>query len=376
MWPVLLTKPRVIACQGDRIAPGHGCGASTVDSPIAHGEFPVGVCRRSGGAGAWPAVSISLLEKGIQFPGDTPVPSPFVLDGRALLFSITVALISLVLFGLVPALQTTRTDLNTALKKAAAPWPLHPGRRLPGEQALGPELVGHVPGGRLAGSIHDCELRVRSDARHILVRGPGFRTDHILGMSLDPGLLHYSDTQTKQFYRQLIESVRSVTWRKVGGARVQAGAKPRSCRRDFNFRPARTVLFSLIADWVDESFFNTLAIPDSQRSRLPRYGLGERPRRGCSDPDNRPGLLARAESHRQTFSAGQPQRAVGRDGGRGQAQQLSTFPTSPVDFVYFPYTQTSRPCPLMLLAQNPATQPGWPDLCAKWSASWTQISRF
>jgi predicted permease len=46
--------------------------------------------------------------------------------------------------------------------------------------------------------------------RHEMAQDPGFRTDHLLMMSFDPGLVHYSESQTQQFFHQLLERARSV----------------------------------------------------------------------------------------------------------------------------------------------------------------------
>src|SRR5207248_706514 len=46
--------------------------------------------------------------------------------------------------------------------------------------------------------------------QHELGRGPGFRVDHLLMMSFDPGLVHYNEAQTQQFFHQLVERARAV----------------------------------------------------------------------------------------------------------------------------------------------------------------------
>ena len=95
-----------------------------------------------------------MLFRRIQLPADWPQPSPFALDERAILFSMTVALLSVVLFGLIPALQTTRVDLNSAMKNVA-------GVALEGQAAfalagtMGKKLTGSGSGSRLTGCIRD-----------------------------------------------------------------------------------------------------------------------------------------------------------------------------------------------------------------------------
>ncbi len=144
-----------------------------------------------------------VLLRGITYPSDVPVVFVFQIDQRALAFSLAVALASVLLFGLGPALQTTRTDLTGALKNSdAAPVGR---RRLWGRNFLVSSQV----------AISFVLLAVATfmyvGFRRDLVSGPGFRTDHLLMMTFDTSLVHYSNDQTKQFFKQLLDRSRSVT---------------------------------------------------------------------------------------------------------------------------------------------------------------------
>jgi predicted permease len=144
-----------------------------------------------------------VLLRGITYPSDVPVVIAFQLDHRALAFSLAVALGSVLLFGLGPALQTTRTDLAGALKTSDAAAVGR--RRLWGRNFLVSSQV----------AISFVLLTVATfmyvGFRRDLVSGPGFRTDHLLMMTFDTGLVHYSNDQTEQFFKQLIDRSRSVT---------------------------------------------------------------------------------------------------------------------------------------------------------------------
>src|SRR5207248_2336965 len=54
----------------------------------------------------------------IRIPTDLPIVIAPQLDARVLLFSLLAGLASVLLFGLVPALQSTKADLVPALKNA------------------------------------------------------------------------------------------------------------------------------------------------------------------------------------------------------------------------------------------------------------------
>ena len=102
----------------------------------------------------------------------------FELDRRALLVSLVVALVSAVLFGLAPAIRATRADLTAVMKATDAAGF---GRR---------RRWGRARAGRRTGGVSVVLLVVATfiyRGFHISSSsGPGFRTDHLLMMSLAP----------------------------------------------------------------------------------------------------------------------------------------------------------------------------------------------
>jgi predicted permease len=143
-----------------------------------------------------------VLLRGITYPSDVPVVLAFQLDQRALGFSLAVALVSVLLFGLGPALQTTRADLAGALKNSdnAAVGR----RRFWGRNLL---VVAQVA---VSFTLLTVATFMYVGFRRDLVSGPGFRTDHLLMMTFDTSLVHYTDDQTRQFFKQLVDRSRSV----------------------------------------------------------------------------------------------------------------------------------------------------------------------
>src|SRR5207249_2845944 len=64
-------------------------------------------------------VAVALFNR-IQIPTDLPIVASFGLDRRAVLVSLIVALVSVVLFGLTPAIRSTQTDLTSVMKATDA----------------------------------------------------------------------------------------------------------------------------------------------------------------------------------------------------------------------------------------------------------------
>lgn len=161
---------------------------------LALGGCAIGIMFAYGG--------IRFLQRIVQMPTDLPVMISVQLDGRVLLFSLVAALVSAVLFGLAPALQSTRTDLVPALK--ASDQACVGKRRTIGRNAL---VIAQVA---LSMAILVAAGMLVDGVRKTVALDPGFRTDHRLMMEFDTALARYSDEQTRLFYRDLRDRARAL----------------------------------------------------------------------------------------------------------------------------------------------------------------------
>jgi predicted permease len=136
----------------------------------------------------------------IPIPVDVPLAYHVSVDQRMLLFTIAATLISTLLFGLTPALQTTRLDLVAALKAADADSAGK--RRLWGRNTI---VVGQVA---LSLVLLIVSAMLLQGFRGELQQGPGFRIDHLYLTSFDTTPIHYSEDQTRRFYKDLLDKTR------------------------------------------------------------------------------------------------------------------------------------------------------------------------
>ena len=97
-------------------------------------------------AGILLAYSTTDFFNAIPIPTDVPVSLKAAIDQRVLFFTLAASILSTFLFGLAPALQTTRVDLVPALKALDAD---SSGRR----RLWGQELDRRGPGGAVAGIV-------------------------------------------------------------------------------------------------------------------------------------------------------------------------------------------------------------------------------
>jgi predicted permease len=134
-------------------------------------------------------------------PATIPVSIDATLDWRVFSFAFAASIVSGIIFGLAPALRSTRRDLLPALKD---------------ERQLADPRRSRLRGIIVVAQITVClvllisaGLCVRSlfNARSI---DPGFSTRNIAIAQLDPGSLGYTEAQDREFYSQLLERVRAL----------------------------------------------------------------------------------------------------------------------------------------------------------------------
>ena len=134
-------------------------------------------------------------------PIDTLTLTRVAIDTRVLFFAAAVSVLSSILFGLMPALQSTRAGLTEAIKNAA---PAERLRRLNARDLLVTVQVA-LSVVLLVGSI----LVVRS-LQHALSLNLGFQPDHAAVLSLDLGGQGYDEQRSREFQRRLLEKVRAM----------------------------------------------------------------------------------------------------------------------------------------------------------------------
>jgi len=183
------------------------------------------------------------------------------LDGRALLFALVAAIVTGLLFGLVPAIQATRPSLTAALKEGTAETPARAAflRRVTTRNALVVvELALALV--LLAGS----GVMVRSLA-HLIAVDPGFDTSGVLTLRLNSTPEARPRDSLPGFYQTLIGELRTLP----GVTSVALGDCPPlsgGCNMTlmgFHDRPRVTRGTEPIVGvhWVTPEWFQTLRVP-------------------------------------------------------------------------------------------------------------------
>jgi predicted permease len=293
-----------------------------------------------------------MLFNRIQIPTDLPIVASFRLDWRAVVVSLIVALASVLLFGLTPAIRSTRTDLTAVMKATDAAGF---GHRRWGRAVL--------VGGQIGVSVILLVVATfvyRSFAQQ-LGKGPGFRVDHLLMLSVAPSQMHYSDAQAQRFFEQLSESARRVPGvRSASLTRYMPmdGLPPTVTIVPEGFQfPAGKDSATVASSIVDEHYFDTIDVPVLK-------GRGFR----ATDSLNAPRVAVVNELLARHYWPGHDPlgkrfRLDKRSGpwvevvGVAKMSKYSFVLEQPTEFVYFPYRQRAAQSMFLLVesASDPST---------------------
>jgi predicted permease len=290
-------------------------------------------------------------KQSIIFETELPMAVPFQMDNRVLLACVGLAVLSALLFGLAPALQSTRVDLVNALKSADVDVPGR--KRLWGRNML---VVAQVS---MSLMLLTAAFLMARGFQHDLLVGTGFTKDHLLMTSFDPRLIQYNATQTQQFYKLLAERMRETP-----GVQSEALTQNVPMGQDgfdgvtfvpdgFTMPPDRENFASMM-DTVDEGYFQTLGIALLRGRAFLPTDTADGPRVAVvNDHFARhywPGGDAVGKHIRLDSATGTPVEIV------GVAQTIKYQSTSsPIDFVYLPLAQ--HPVARMVLMLRSAGDP-------------------
>jgi putative ABC transport system permease protein len=271
----------------------------------------------------------------IVFATELPMQVPFHMDKRVLLACIALSVLSALLCGLAPALQSTRVDLVNALKSADVDVPGR--KRLWGRNLL---VVAQVS---MSLMLLTASFLMARGFQHTLMESTGFTKDHLLMTRFDPRLIQYDATQTQQFYKLLAERMRETP-----GVQSEALTQNVPLGVDefdgvtfvpdgFQMPPDRAN-FNSTMDTIDEGYFQTMGISILRGRAFLSSDTADSPRVAIVNEHFAKHYWPAGEvvgKHiRLDSSAGTPVEIV------GVAQTIKNQNMeSPVDFVYMPLAQ-------------------------------------
>jgi putative ABC transport system permease protein len=155
------------------------------------------------------AVGLALAYAGLQvltrfIPPDVAHADMIAIDAKVLLFTLLVALVTGLIFGLAPASQATHFNLNDTLKEGGRDSGAGPrGKRLRSALVIGEVAVSFlllIGAGLLINSF-----------MHLRNLDPGFRADHMLTLNVDLSETKYPDNARRvAFFDEVVRRVQAL----------------------------------------------------------------------------------------------------------------------------------------------------------------------
>jgi putative ABC transport system permease protein len=179
------------------------------------------------------------------------------LDGRVLLFALGVSVATGVLFGLVPALASSRADVVTAIKdqsRAAG----RPRRRFGLANLL---IIGQVALSLVALITAALFLESSRNASRI---DPGFDTDHVALMLVSPGQAGYDPDHAQQFFQTIRSQVDAMPGVRLASWAVNLplfGGFSQSVFIEGHEQDTQMAGILTLTNAVDAGYFATMGIP-------------------------------------------------------------------------------------------------------------------
>jgi len=188
--------------------------------------------------------------------GESPLVIATTPDWRILTFTLGVSLLTGIIFGLVPALQSTRPKIAATLK----------------------DQVGSIAGGSAVGLrkalvaaqvmlslllLIGAGLFIRS-LRNLKDLDPGFRTSNLLTFAVDPTLNGYKQERSLQFYRQLRDNLDAIPGVESSSAAVVpilAGNEWDNSMAVEGYQAKPGEFIDPHMNYIEPDYFKTLNIP-------------------------------------------------------------------------------------------------------------------
>jgi predicted permease len=223
-------------------------------------------------------------------------------DFRILLFTLAVTVLTGVVFGLAPALQSTRPDVGRTLKDQAGAVVGGGHGRL--RNAL---VVTQVALSLLL--LIGAGLFLRS-LKNLSKLGPGFSTERLVGFNIDPSLNGYTPQRLNTFYQQLTDTldalpgVKSVS---MASMRIMEDNEWDSGLTAEGYSPTKPDDHpQAFMNQIGPGYFATLGVPivAGRDFRLTDNRWVKRPNVTDSDDDSTPTAIIINEKFAQRFFAG------------------------------------------------------------------------
>jgi putative ABC transport system permease protein len=282
-----------------------------------------------------------LLWRQIPITDDLAIELMFEMDRRVLLVNLAIAMASVFVFGLTPALRASRASLTSVLRTAGSGRTGGTGRTGWGRGALVAVQVA------LSLAFISVTAFIYASFLDLVSVGPGVRAEGVLTMSFNTELARYGPNEAQRFYERLAERAREVP----GVEAVSlasfvpfsgSGTAGTAIAPEGHEFPAGIESESVTTSYVGADFFGLMGVPVTDGRAFAATDTAEAPRVAVVNQF----LADRFWPGRSPV--GQRFRANGAEGpwveivGVVPTGRYFTITDPPMGFMYLPYAQVPR----------------------------------
>jgi macrolide transport system ATP-binding/permease protein len=156
-----------------------------------------------GGAGILLAIWAAGFLGALPLGTDLPIAFDFQPDFRVYVFALLAVLLTGAIVGIMPALRAARSDINAVLREGERGSSEGPRRHFVRNTLVVAQLAGSLLLLVVAGLF----VRSLGKAQQMYL---GYDPDHVLDLTVDPEQISFTETQSREFYRQLNERISSL----------------------------------------------------------------------------------------------------------------------------------------------------------------------
>jgi len=273
----------------------------------------------------------------LPIPTDVPLAFHVSVDQRMLLFTIAASLISTLVFGLTPALQTTRLDLVSSLKAADADSGGR--RRLWGRNLI---VAGQVA---LSLVLLIVSAVLLQGFRDELLQGPGFRTDHLWLTNFDTQPVHYTEDQSRRFYKDLLDKTRMAPGVRsaalMSGIPLLGGGGISVVPEGYTLPRGQQVL-TIPNFYVSEGYFATMGVPILRGRAFLESDRSDTPLVAVVNPRFADHYWPHQDALGKRFHLKTATGPLVQIIGIAKMSKYFWIAEPPLEFIYLPYTQDKQ----------------------------------
>jgi predicted permease len=179
------------------------------------------------------------------------------IDPAVFAFTFVVAILTGLIFGIVPALRTSRTSVSEVIKEETRTAARRPGRFSFANILLGAQVAGSLVLLVIAAIfLHSIQQQYTID--------PGYQTSHLSIFMLYPGQAGYDQPHTEQFYKQVrdrvsnLPGIASLSW---ASNMPLWGRKQTDLVLEGQEQRKKSDAISAVVNTIDVDYFSTLGVP-------------------------------------------------------------------------------------------------------------------